>query len=366
MMMTMRKLVFLLCMMLVVATGGAQEVIEMEPTGSGTYKITCAINGAPMRMYFDTGASGVSLSSSAAGYLLQNGFLKQKDLVGMGMSSIADGSTVKTFIAILRDVSIGSVHIKNVQALIDQNQSAPMLFGMSAIQSLGTVTIDGNRLIIHQTHYTEKDVPKLEREVDTYITNGNFSAAYNDLMKINQAVGLSPKNALKHAICCYNLELFEECLGSCAQWLQSYGNRNNDGEAEVYGLVADSYFNLAKYQDAVPWFQRWLSLGKGDANMVSLRTFCLGQCYFSLNDMRNALPCFKSAASMRRRILGVTINDIQYGRVHDDALGLMFKLYAISYLKAGQQRPCLQLLVISARCGDEESRQFCKDNHIRY
>lgn len=44
-----------------------QKTIKMEKEG-GIYKISCKVNGAPMKMYFDTGASTVSISKATGLY----------------------------------------------------------------------------------------------------------------------------------------------------------------------------------------------------------------------------------------------------------------------------------------------------------
>ena len=110
----------------------------MEPFGSGTYRFDCTVNGIGMKMLFDTGASSVSLSLTTAKYLIENGYLEVRDIKGHSYSQIADGSTVPKLNAIINDIGIGSVHIKNVAASIVLSENAALLLlGMSVIQSLG-------------------------------------------------------------------------------------------------------------------------------------------------------------------------------------------------------------------------------------
>lgn len=59
----------------------SQKIILMEEEG-GVYRIPCSVNGAKMRMIFDTGASNVSLSMSIAEYLLDNDYIKKEDIIG--------------------------------------------------------------------------------------------------------------------------------------------------------------------------------------------------------------------------------------------------------------------------------------------
>ena len=68
----MRKIFFLICLLSSLC-GMAQKRIVMERE-SGVYKIPCKVNGAKMKMIFDTGASSVSISSSIAQYLYYNDY----------------------------------------------------------------------------------------------------------------------------------------------------------------------------------------------------------------------------------------------------------------------------------------------------
>lgn len=125
-----------------------QIVIQMEKDG-GIYKIPCLVNGAKMKMFFDTGASTVSLSMSMANYLYENDYLKKEDIIGSGMTQTADGSIVDNIIINIRDIEISGLHIENITATVVEAQDAPLLLGQSAIQQLGKISIDGNLLIIH-------------------------------------------------------------------------------------------------------------------------------------------------------------------------------------------------------------------------
>jgi len=85
----------------------AQTTIIMEEEG-GVYKIPCHVNGAKMKLVFDTGASKVCLSESMAAYLLENDYLSVDDFVGTGKSSVADGRIVNNLQLIIpRDIEIG-------------------------------------------------------------------------------------------------------------------------------------------------------------------------------------------------------------------------------------------------------------------
>ena len=115
----------------------------------GVYWIPCKINGVGADFIFDTGAAAISLSAGFARKLIEMGKLSENDVLGKGTSIIADGSKNTVYHVNLYDVEIGGLHLMNVRATIREAQEAPLLLGQTAIQKLGTVTIDGDKLIIH-------------------------------------------------------------------------------------------------------------------------------------------------------------------------------------------------------------------------
>ena len=125
-----------------------QTKIKLEKDG-GIYKIQCKVNGAPMKMYFDTGATVVSISLSTAMYLLENDLVEREDFVGLTKTMTADGSVIDNMKLIIKDVEIAGLHLKNVEAVVNSSSTAPLLLGQSAIGKLGKITLDGDFLIIH-------------------------------------------------------------------------------------------------------------------------------------------------------------------------------------------------------------------------
>ena len=138
----------LLPMLFIVVNSSAQKVIQMEST-NGVYRIACSVNGAKMKMIFDTGASNVSLSETMANFLYDNDYISKEDILGTSKTLTADGSIHDNVVINIKDIEVSGLHLKNVQAVVISGQNAPLLLGQSAIQKLGSITIEGNRLIIN-------------------------------------------------------------------------------------------------------------------------------------------------------------------------------------------------------------------------
>ena len=97
---------------------------------------------------FDTGAGMISLSASFIEKLKKQGLISKGDFVGQTKTRLADGRLQTSSVVNIKDVEIGGLHLKNVNATIKKQQDAPLLLGLSAIEKLGSVTISSNQLII--------------------------------------------------------------------------------------------------------------------------------------------------------------------------------------------------------------------------
>lgn len=116
--------------------------IEMKKMYSGTYEIPCQVNGLPLKMIFDTGASDVTISSVEANFMFKNGYLSGNDVKGKTHYMTASGDIHEGTVLRLREVKLGDAVLKNIEASVVGNQKAPLLLGQSVLEKFGTITID--------------------------------------------------------------------------------------------------------------------------------------------------------------------------------------------------------------------------------
>ena len=124
--------------------------IAFQRKSGGTFEIPCDINGLPLQMVFDTGASDVTISSVEANFMLKNGYLSEKDIKGKRYYQVANGQLSEGTVITLREVKVGDAVLRNVDASVVNSQKAPLLLGQSAMERFGTITIDNinNKLLI--------------------------------------------------------------------------------------------------------------------------------------------------------------------------------------------------------------------------
>lgn len=290
----------------------AQTVINMERSGNGnTYYVPCKVNGLPLKMLFDTGADDVSLSLSEAIFMVKNGYLSENDLGRTTYYSIANGDAVEGLEVNLREIEIGGLKLRNVKASIIKSLSAPLLLGQSAIQKLGPIQINGNKLIIlngasnkdDQGYYMEAFQYNEANEFDKAITSckrgisvatsdeikaalyyelGNAYAGKKDLENAAEAYREALKYELR-SIVAYNLGVtyfeaekndpaynaFKHCLNIMETYKDEY---RKSTEAACYsymseidrqkGRLYDAERNAKKSIDLEPYSQTYFTLGK--------------------------------------------------------------------------------------------------------
>ena len=118
---------------------------------NGVCKVQCKINGLPLHFVFDTGASDVTLSMVEATFMMKNGYLTGKDVVGSQRYMDANGDVSVGTIINIRDVDFGGHSLKNVRASVVRNQKAPLLLGQSVLGRLGKIEIDNSRKVLKIT-----------------------------------------------------------------------------------------------------------------------------------------------------------------------------------------------------------------------
>lgn len=122
--------------------------IPMKSRGSGTYEVSCKINGLGLNMIFDTGASDISISQTEVQFMLKNGYLNNSDFIGSQKYMDANGNITVGSTIVFRSVEFGGVVLKNVKATVVNNKNAPLLFGQSALSKYGKIVIDNENKII--------------------------------------------------------------------------------------------------------------------------------------------------------------------------------------------------------------------------
>ena len=119
---------------------------------NGVCKVKCSVNGLPLHFIFDTGASDVTISMVEATFMMKNGYLSGKDVVGSQRYMDANGDVTVGTVINLKNVNFGGFDLDNVKASVVRNQKAPLLLGQSVLGRLGKIEIDNSKNVLKISH----------------------------------------------------------------------------------------------------------------------------------------------------------------------------------------------------------------------
>ena len=339
-----------------------QTTILLEKSG-GVYMIPCIVNGTRMKMVFDTGASTVSLSLAKANELVRNGKLSQKDFLGYGQSSTANGDIVDHLEINLRTIQIGGHTLKNTRAVIISGQNAPLLLGLSAIQKLGRITLDGNKLLIANKTSQHS---KLRSQISDLISKMDYKKALSLLNTIENNGATNEDDICNLILCNSMIKQYADCLYYCGVWLDNYNNGRSPNKRFVYEQISYCHYELKDFKEAITWIQKSMELIS--SNDLKSRYYSqIGSCYYYLSDLDMCLSHYYKATELRLKYLGFSEADVIKNKVKDKTLGDWYQRLSMNYavLTNNEERTTF-FAILGAKCGNKTSIDFCKYANINY
>jgi len=123
--------------------------ISYTERSGNTITIPVKINGMRLDMIFDTGASSTCITLAEAEYLYSKGNLSKDDIINFEQYQTADGNISVGLRINLREVIIGDkLLLKNIEALVVENQQAPLLLGQSVLKQFREISVDRENRVV--------------------------------------------------------------------------------------------------------------------------------------------------------------------------------------------------------------------------
>lgn len=339
----------------------AQVTIQMEKYNN-VYRIPCIVNGAKMKFIFDTGASKVCISQTMAEYLYDNDMLKDEDILSMGQSSVADGRIVDHINIILRDVEIAGLHLKNVKAVVTEGLSAPLLLGQSAIQQLGPITINGDKLIINNAEvsnqFSKEEVDSIWKAAKAYYDKNFYAACLDELVKIKDYLH-KDYELLTLSTVYKNNDLYNEAINICEKWLSLFDDtcKNNIMRLTAYENLAFLYRSTKNYDKAIIYYQKSLAIENEDFFKISCYNG-MALTYIELNDYHSAHYNMQKALAICEKTDDKRITDLHKGE--------LYTRYAFTLYKLNRIKESNKYYRMAAKCNYQPAIDYCEQNGIRF
>ncbi len=373
-----KKIVFLVLMMLSPVLAGAQKVIQMEKEG-GVYKIACKVNGARMKMIFDTGAASVSLSMSIANYLYENDYITKEDIIGKGKSQTADGSIVDHVVINLKDIEIDGLHLKNVEATVIDGQDAPLLLGQSAIQKLGSVTINGNSLVINNAAsraMSDEEVEQLRKRAFSLYEEGSYYGAIEVYSTLRKNLKLNTLDYSNFIYSCSQAGQYNKAIELVSEWENGpeYAKAEEWLKPSIYSHAHTACYLMGDYNSCINFIEKEITSKQLCGEKISGLDYSVyAATYKDIDQYDMARRYYIKAIKQYLSDNDNSITDIYNDKISDwilkDDLGFCLAGYALLYDKNNNYVETNQgnyLWVGAAKCGYETAIKHCNMRQINY
>lgn len=374
-----------------------QKTIKMEKEG-GIYKISCKVNGAPMKMYFDTGASTVSISKATALYLLENDLIGPQDYRGKTKSTTADGAITDKMIINLRDIEIAGLHLRDVLATVSYSLNAPLLLGQTAIQRLGRISLQGNILTIHTNasgqNQNKQDRAELDRRLrhllDTRYSNDDSSYEILEIIeKIETNYQLNEFELFCKTMSLANIRKFDDALSAAQTWLDRYASNTDsiDWKMRVFSIAAEANMmsENGNKEKGMEYLRRcenyWRNISYKTSGFYWLiRPAIIGiYCEYKNNGYSDAIYAAKESLRILLKIDNLSLSDINNNRCMNWKYGGALYMLLLSYYRQYSwniennvpiteydNKMQINVNILAAKAGVDEAIDFLRKNNIDY
>ena len=374
----------------------AQTSIKMEKDG-GIYKVKCKVNGAPMKMYFDTGASTVSISRATAMYLYDNDLISEDDFIGKAKTTTAEGAITDNMVIRLKDVEIGGLHLQNIEAVVTSSLNAPLLLGQTVISKLGKISLDGDILTIHSAS-TQSLSNEQRNELDNRLRElranrfKDREANYKILdiiKKIEKNEQLNEFELFCKAMSESNTGQYEEARVDTESWIEKYSidTDNTDMKMRVFFSSAESNL-LSEKGDKDLGMQR---LNRCSSYYIkdTTETFFwhsypylqYSYCKYKNNGYYDAITSAKFTINRLLKFYKVNLKDINHNKHFGSELQTWFQELTFYYSQhytwlnsslnnsqwSDSQTKMVKLCtILAAKLGSSAAIEFCQTFKLNY
>lgn len=125
----------------------------VRPTPTSTPEVTVKMNGVPIQMLWDTGATGSTISTLELLNLAKAEKISEEDHLYNSSATVADGSTVIVPVYVIKELVLTTTKgkeftVHNVTVSVMDNLGASALLGQNVMKELPEYTFDDEENVI--------------------------------------------------------------------------------------------------------------------------------------------------------------------------------------------------------------------------
>lgn len=335
------KRIFIAALTAMLSAAGlsGQTVIRLNEESDGRYTMNATVNGVGVLTYYAPESWYASMSTTTYLFLYENGYIADADVNGVTTVKMPNGSTDKGASFVIRNLRIGNVIVKDLPAFVVTKQTVPLVVGNSAFDCFGTVTQEGDRLIIDDRFPEdfEKAAPPVEEEADPFQSIVSRLYGHLDAKEYSEAA---------------------DCFASLKETdaLTMYSEYQ-------YAMVLNI---LHRGDDCIAIILPWLEENKGKSLTLDYWMYdALGDCYANKGDKVSAIRYYEEAVSTYCRMFNTTEKEIRKNKFQDETLGYTLYDLALQYAST-DIRKTYYYASLAAKSGNAAAIDYCKKANIRF
>ncbi|MBQ6579125.1 MAG: tetratricopeptide repeat protein [Bacteroidales bacterium] len=316
-----------------------QTVIRLNEESDGRYTMNATVNGVGVLTYYAPESWYASMSTTTYLFLYENGYIADADVNGVTTVKMPNGSTDKGASFVIRNLRIGNVIVKDLPAFVVTKQTVPLVVGNSAFDCFGTVTQEGDRLIIDDRFPEDfqKAAPPVEETVDPVQSLVSRLNGHLDAEEYSEAA---------------------DCFAS----LKDMGVLTMYSEYQ-YAMVLNI---LHRGDECIALILPWIEENKGKSLTLDYWMYdALGDCYANKGDKIRAIRYYEEAVSTYCRMFNTTEKEIRKNKFQDETLGYTLYDLALQYASISI-RKTYYYASLAAKSGNAAAIDYCKKAHIRF
>ena len=316
---------------------GAQSVIKLRQEPDGRYTMDASVNGVGVRTYYAPENWYASMSPTTYLFLYENGYIVPADVNGMTTTKMPNGSSTKAASFVIRNLKIGRVIVQNLPAFVITKQNVPLVVGNAAFDCFGTVTQEGDRLIIDDRFDEEiaaasqtapaPDTPAedpilaCEKALQGHMEAKEYAQAADCFAQLQEAGVLTMYSEYQYAMVLNILRRSDDCIALARRWLEE--NRDKSLTLDYWMLDA------------------------------------LGDSYARKGDKTRATAFYLEAVDAYCRMFNTTEKKIRKSQFKDETLGYTLYDLAMQY-GASDIGKTRYYCTLAAKCGNAAAIEFCR------
>ncbi len=319
---------------------GAQSVIALNEEADGRYTMNASVNGVGVKTYYAPENWYASMSTTTYLFLYENGYIQPADVNGMTTTKMPDGTSTKAASFVIRNLKIGRVIVQNLPAFVITKQNVPLVVGNAAFDCFGTVTQEGNRLIIDD---------RFEDEIAAAEAQAGSAPA-------TEQPELSPAEQLVRQLQAHMEAKEYAAAADEFEQLQELGALTMYSEYQ-YAMVLNI---LRRNADCISLTRKWLADNEGKSLTLDYWMYdALGDCYARQGDKPAAIRHYEAAVEAYCKIFGTDEKKIRKSQFKDETLGFTLYDLAMQYASSdiGKTR---YYSTLAAKCGNAAAIEYCR------